>query len=47
MIVSDITFLSAQNKQVDDQDSAYLVLWYKDIFGTPIYRYMDPKSVNI
>ena len=37
-IVRDITFQSAQNKWVDDQDSAYLVLWYKDIFGTPIYR---------
>ena len=21
-------------------DSAYLVLWYKDIFGTPIYRFV-------
>ena len=37
-IVRDITFQSVQNKWVDDQDSAYLVLWYKDIFGTPIYR---------
>jgi hypothetical protein len=25
-------------------DNAYLVLWYKDIFGTPIYRYKLTKK---
>ena len=28
------------------QDEAYLVLWYKDIFGTPIYRYTPGEVVS-
>jgi hypothetical protein len=26
-------------------DAPYLILWYKDIFGTPIYRYQSKTAI--
>ena len=28
-------------------DAPTLILWYKDIFGTPIYRYVDTREAHL
>ena len=38
-VVGEVARIPCELTPTSPQDSAYLVLWYKDIFGTPIYRW--------